>query len=530
MLPGITPALMSAASPGNDQYTVLLLHFDGPNSSTVMPDSSPQQHGNAAVAGGCYLIAGGVIGGAALVNPANGYIAFPNSSDWEFGAGDFTVDWWEYRNVAAGCAVARDLTTTYCPFLLHFGANGEIYMTSTGSNWDIANGAAGLPAPGFGPATLTVWNHFAVTRQGNTFRAFKNGVQKSTWTSSLAIKSNANPLCIGAAQNGQNVNSFMDELRISKGIARWTAPFTPPTKPYGPDYVPPPPPSAANFLVTAPASVQAGVAFNLTVQARDASNVNTTNYSGTVHFTSTDGAAVLPANATLGGGVGTFPVTLKTLGSFTVTATDTVTGSITGSANVTANAMPTIVATATTNNAANTTHSVNLPAGNVGDMLIVFIGGGGITAANGGWTSLDTLSAVYRVATGADALSVTLSGSFTLTAVAYRIRGYAGVPEAVSVTAASVTTIDPPALTPSWGLANNLWFASCIYSYPSAITLTATPANYGDAIFVPPAIGANNSAVYTSTRFLRATSDDPGVFNLSAATQPRGRTVAIRGA
>ena len=237
MLPGITPALMSAASPGNDQYTVLLLHFDGPNSSTVMPDSSPQQHGNAAVAGGCYLIAGGVIGGAALVNPANGYIAFPNSSDWEFGAGDFTVDWWEYRNVAAGCAVARDLTTTYCPFLLHFGANGEIYMTSTGSNWDIANGAAGLPAPGFGPATLTVWNHFAVTRQGNTFRAFKNGVQKSTWTSSLTIKSNANPLCIGAAQNGQNVNSFMDELRISKGIARWTSNFTPPNKPYAPDYI-----------------------------------------------------------------------------------------------------------------------------------------------------------------------------------------------------------------------------------------------------------------------------------------------------
>ena len=81
-----------------------------------------------------------------------------------------------------------------------------------------------------------MWNHFAVTRQGSTFRAFKNGVQKSTWTSALAIKSNANPLCIGAAQNGQNVNSFMDELRISKGIARWTANFTPPKQPYGPDY------------------------------------------------------------------------------------------------------------------------------------------------------------------------------------------------------------------------------------------------------------------------------------------------------
>ena len=192
--------------------------------------------------------------------------------------------------------------------------------------------------------------------------------------------------------------------------------------------------------------------------------------------------------------------------------------------------MPIIAGVATTNNAANTTHNVNLPAGNVGDMLIVFLGGAGITAANGGWTSLDTLSAVYRVATGADALTVTLSGSFTLTAVAYRIRGYAGVPESVSAVSASSATIDPPVLTPSWGLANVLWFACCVYTCPSAITVTAAPANYGDPNFVPPAIGPNNGAVYTSTRFLRAASDDPGVFNLSAVTQPRGRTVAIRGA
>ena len=237
MLPGITPALFGVvgASPGNDAFTKLLLHFDGPNNSTIIVDSSPAKHGTATVAGPAYLTAGGIIGGAALVNVANAYIAFPNSADWEFGAGDFTVDWWEYRNAAVGCSVARDLSTTYCPFFLHFGSNGEIYMTSTGSSWDIANGAAGVPSPSFGPATLSVWNHFAVTRQGNTFRAFKNGVQKSTWTSALALKSNTNPLCIGAAQNGQNVNSYMDEFRISKGIARWTANFTPPTKPYAPD-------------------------------------------------------------------------------------------------------------------------------------------------------------------------------------------------------------------------------------------------------------------------------------------------------
>ena len=66
----------------------------------------------------------------------------------------------------------------------------------------------------------------------------------------------------------------------------------------------------------------------------------TTGYTGTVHFTSSDGSAVLPANYTFtAGDAGThvFSVTLKTAGTQSITATDTVTGSITGTQNVTVN-------------------------------------------------------------------------------------------------------------------------------------------------------------------------------------------------
>ena len=55
-----------------------------------------------------------------------------------------------------------------------------------------------------------------------------------------------------------------------------------------------------------------------------------TSYTGTVHFTSSDAQAILPANATLTNGVGTFNVTLETAGSQTVTATDTTTSTIAG--------------------------------------------------------------------------------------------------------------------------------------------------------------------------------------------------------
>jgi hypothetical protein len=103
------------------------------------------------------------------------------------------------------------------------------------------------------------------------------------------------------------------------------------------------PPPAASFTVTAPATATFNAPMNFTVQAKTAGGVNTTNYSGTVHITSTDPSAILPADATLTNGVGTFAVTFPAVGGpFTVTATDTVTSSITGtSGNITVNATPT---------------------------------------------------------------------------------------------------------------------------------------------------------------------------------------------
>jgi probable HAF family extracellular repeat protein len=92
-------------------------------------------------------------------------------------------------------------------------------------------------------------------------------------------------------------------------------------------------PATTHFSVSTVSSASSGTPFNFTVTALDPSNNTVTTYAGTVHFTSTDGHAVLPANATLTNGTGTFSATLKTVGSQTITATDTVTVSITGSSN-----------------------------------------------------------------------------------------------------------------------------------------------------------------------------------------------------
>src|SRR5207237_4301180 len=83
-----------------------------------------------------------------------------------------------------------------------------------------------------------------------------------------------------------------------------------------------------------PSPTTAGVAHNFTVTAQDAfGNTAPTTYTGTVHFTSSDPAAVLPADYMFVIGdnnVHTFSATLKTSGSRSITSTDTVTSTITG--------------------------------------------------------------------------------------------------------------------------------------------------------------------------------------------------------
>ena len=96
------------------------------------------------------------------------------------------------------------------------------------------------------------------------------------------------------------------------------------------------PASAATLVVSGfPSPQGTGVNGSVTVTAKDAYGNTDTNYTGTIHFTSSDGSAGLPGDYTFtGGDLGTHTfingVMLVTLGLQSITATDTVTGSITG--------------------------------------------------------------------------------------------------------------------------------------------------------------------------------------------------------
>jgi hypothetical protein len=95
------------------------------------------------------------------------------------------------------------------------------------------------------------------------------------------------------------------------------------------------PAAASKFLITAPASVHAGVAFSLTLKVEDAYGNVVTGYTGTVHFNSTDSTALLPANyAFTAGDAGVYTFTglvLHKKGKQKITVTDTLNSSLTAS-------------------------------------------------------------------------------------------------------------------------------------------------------------------------------------------------------
>ncbi|WP_426422066.1 Ig-like domain repeat protein [Bradyrhizobium genosp. A] len=206
---------------------------------------------------------------------------------------------------------------------------------------------------------------------------------------------------------------------------------------------------ATHFLVSAPSSATAGTAFNFTVTALDSGNSVDTTYSGPVHFTSTDGAATLPADSTLTNGVGTFSATLKTAGSQTITATDTVTSSITGTSS-------TIAVSA----AAATHYTVSAPASANGNVAFSFT----VTAqdqfnntATGyagtvHFTSTDAqavLPANSTLTNGTGTFSATLktAGSQTITTTDAVTSSITGTSGAINVSSTGVThfTVSAPA-------------------------------------------------------------------------------------
>jgi probable HAF family extracellular repeat protein len=238
--------------------------------------------------------------------------------------------------------------------------------------------------------------------------------------------------------------------------------------------------SATHFSITAPASATPGMPFSFTVMALDASNSMTTRYSGTAHFTSSDGKAILPPNSTLTNGTGTFSATLKMAGGETITATDMATTSITGTSstiNVTAAGATHLSVMASSTAASGMALSFTVTALNASNNLVTSYSG------TLHFTSTDgqaTLPANSTLTNGTANFSATLktSGIQTITATDTVTASITGTSNLMNVSAPgslAITSGAPPDGTvgTTYGGSHSLTIEQVTFSF-SGWPLTAT--------------------------------------------------------
>ena len=219
---------------GIDSFTKLMLHMNSDFS-----DSSGSGH--------TPTVSGATIdtsikkfgaGSGKFVNASSQYVSYPDSLDWFFGTDDFTIDLQlrltgvpertmlvnSFQTSSNYWFVEYDDTLNKLRFANWLSSSYTVHWTV---NWT---------------ASLNTWYHIALVRKGTTINDWDFYINGTAITAGKtlvngnwngAVSDFAGNLFIG--KHGQNVgyaDGNIDELRISKGIARWTSNFTPPVSEY----------------------------------------------------------------------------------------------------------------------------------------------------------------------------------------------------------------------------------------------------------------------------------------------------------
>jgi hypothetical protein len=217
---------------------VLGLHMEGANASTVFQDVT----GKTITAAGTAAISTeqakfGNSSGKFGTSTANKLTATA-STGFALGGGAFTIEFWTYPtadNASGG-------------FMLTAGGGVNAWNTTDGWHWAIIRNASGCNLQVWVSGTtgvtstrvacsLNTWTHIAFTYDGTSIYAFSAGVLIGTTTSATAAPSTTPTLAVGelvgAIAGATNTfTGYLDEIRITKGVARYTATFTPPTVPF----------------------------------------------------------------------------------------------------------------------------------------------------------------------------------------------------------------------------------------------------------------------------------------------------------
>jgi len=221
-----------------DQYynsCSLLCHFDSINSAGRFIDNSRNNFAITSSGGAGLSTSQYKFGGASAYFDGSGdYLTTPLSSNLQFGTGDFTIECWNY--MIARINSFPTIFSNYNSYTVGALSLFAGHSSGTTTSYQVAINGAAFPTIQGGTIEYNTWVHLAVVRNSGTIKLYVNGTSVGTpYSTAVTLNGVGSLFYIGTT--GDNIaagyiNGYIDEFRITKGVARYTSNFTPPSAPF----------------------------------------------------------------------------------------------------------------------------------------------------------------------------------------------------------------------------------------------------------------------------------------------------------
>ena len=162
-------------------------------------------------------------GYSAYFDGTGDYLTTPVSTDFNFGTGAFTIEFFLRFSVVATAGLVAFGPSGSVPILIYCVGTELRFYASSVATWDVASAVVFKTE-----LVAETWYHVAISRSGSSIRCFCDGVIGATVTSSASLAGAITAIHVGDWAAGNYLNGYIDELRITKGVARYTANFTVP--------------------------------------------------------------------------------------------------------------------------------------------------------------------------------------------------------------------------------------------------------------------------------------------------------------
>lgn len=215
---------------------VLLCGFDGTDASTTLIDESNSAHVLTPVGNAQLDTAQSKFGSASLLLDGTGdYATSPDSADWDFGAGAFTIECFVRFATGfdspASVFVSQWTSLSERAFVFNFNAGLTFTYSTDGT------GAGAVSVTASWSPVIDTWYHVAVDRDGGgTIRLYVDGVMVGSAAAAVTFYNSNGLLHIGriSTSSSNDMVGWLDEIRITKGVARYGSDggFTPPVSFY----------------------------------------------------------------------------------------------------------------------------------------------------------------------------------------------------------------------------------------------------------------------------------------------------------